>query len=71
MVWVPYASSSTMIEFKQIDPKGIPLKDMDEETKKIHLAMQRGVREAKKEYKRLGLSMVTADRNGKIVYKKP
>ena len=33
--------------------------------------MKRGVREARKEYKRLGLSMVTADRKGNIVYKKP
>ena len=71
MVLVHYASSSTMIEFKEIDPKGIAEKDMDPEMKKIHQAMQRGVREARKEYKRLGLTMVTADRNGKIVYKKP
>ena len=60
-----------MIEFKQIDPKGIPEKDMDPETKKIHLAMQRGVSEARKEYKRLCLTMVIADCHGKIVHKKP
>ena len=71
MVLVQQENSSTMIEFKEIDPKGIPEKDMDSKTKKIHQAMQRGVREARKEYKRLGLTMVTADRNGKIVYMKP
>ena len=60
-----------MIESKEIDPEGISERDMSPETRKVHQAMQRGVREARKEYKRLGLKMVTTDRSGKIVYKEP
>lgn len=60
-----------MIEFKKISLDGLSQKEMSDDSKIALKAMQRGVREAKKEYKRLGLSMVTADRNGKIVYKKP
>lgn len=60
-----------MIKFKKIDPQGIPEKDMDDETKRAYRSMKRGVRKAAAEYRQAGLTMVTADRNGKIVYKKP
>lgn len=60
-----------MIDFKKIDLKGIPEKDMDPRTKAAHQAMKRGVRKAREEYRRHGLKMVTADRDGNIVYKEP
>lgn len=58
-----------MTSHRKITLKGIPESEMDEQTKLANRAMKRAARKLREDYRRKGLPLIVADKDGKIIHK--